>query len=418
MPNTLRLASSPIDSFVDYFLDTKPYHTKILEVVETYTFLEEMLVSMEETALKDILIENDELCKQTGFGLDYDDKCGYDAIDCCDLFDCFGGYGFIFDNSDMLLNLPVLNFEPESDLSDQFTFTGGALEDAWLEVEGNFLADTRLPIKRIPSSTQIVLDGDMTEFFEGATDGTKHNIFLLVDIQHFEIDRIEDDVVYINGNHEDFFSIRKEFFVLGEPGFNNKIFYYTNTFFNPATNETELHLLTPLSSVPDRPSSVQPPLRLQIRTDSVNKGIYQSFDVTFNGSETIINVFSGEPLTETPDGDYSLGSIQLRTALNSPRLLTVLNEETNEEEELKILYAEYDAVANITKVFVAGSLDFIEGVSASDIRLQTYGYFFEPGFDGDEECTPPKTHNIHTRLYERFIIEVEDDFSEPPIGAV
>ena len=403
MPNILRLASSPIDSFVDYFLDTKPYHTKILEVVETYTFTEEMIVSMEERVEKDVLIENDPLCKETGFGLDYDDKCGYDAIDCCDLFDCFGGYGCIFDNSDMLLNLPVVAFQVESDLEDQLENETGVLEDSWLEVEGNFLADKRLQIKQIPNSTQLVFDGNVTEYFNGP-DGTVNTTFLIVDIQQFQINQVSENVVTISGNHVDFFSRRSEFFVIGETGFGDKRFFYNTVTFNSTTGETEITLL-PLSGVADGSLNGRD---LQIRTDSPNTGIYQSFDVVFTGTETVVNLFTGQTVTPISQGEYSLGSIQLRRALNNPRLLSVVDTISGEEEEVKILYAEYDANIDRTKIFVASDLSFIDGLSKNQIRIRTFGYFFESGFDGGEECTPPKAENIHTRFFERLVFEVED----------
>lgn len=456
MPNTLRLASSPIDSFVDYFLDTKPYHTKILEVVETYTFTEEMIVSMEEAMEKDILIENDPLCKQTGFGLDYDDECGYDAVDCCDLFDCFAGYGFIFDNSDMLLNLPVLGYQVEDDINDIQLVVDGVdeLNEAWLEVEGNFLTDKRLPIKRIlltsvevtdPNTgtsqlqprNQLIFDGDVSSFFNNPADQTLTTTFLIVDIQQFVIDSVVNNIVSITGNHVPFFITRNNFFVIGQEFFTDKRFYYNKVEFNPSTGNTDIYLLDPLSSTPD--GSLDNRL-MQIRTDSPNVGIYQSFDVEFDGSETIVTLYEENglaPNVNPASDDYSLGSVQLRTSLNSPRLLTVfdsnlypvpvLDEDDdpvldvngdpvfvfeNREEELKILYSEYywDSNTNVskTRIFVEGNLSFIDSVAPEDLRVRTFGYFFEPGFDGGEECTPPKAENIHTRFYESLLIEVFD----------
>lgn len=449
MPNILRLASSPIDSFVDYFLDTKPYHTKILEVVETYTFTEEMIVSMEERVEKDVLIENDPLCKETGFGLDYDDKCGYDAIDCCDLFDCFAGYGFIFDNSDMLLNLPVVSFEVESTLVEQLDWEwqdingdeSDPLNEAWLEVAGNFLADKRLQIKRILTTSgsnpqnQLVFDEDVTHHFSDPINQTLTTTFLIVDIQHFDIVSVVDNIVSVQGNHVPFFAARNKFFVLGQEEFNDRQFFYNNVQYNPATDTTELSLIVnPLNTVVDGELNDK---KMQIRTHSPNIGIYQSFDVSFNpiSDETTVTLYIEDPADLLPANpnpaadDYSLGSVQLRTALNSPRLLTVfdtnlypvLDEDDNpvldgngdpifenREEELKILYAEYNAVDTITRVFVEGNLNLFEGIPPEELRLRTFGYFFEPGFDGGEECTPPKAENIHTRFYESLEIAVFD----------
>ena len=95
----------PIDSFIKYFGDIKPYHTKILEVVEQYVFREEINVAIEETYNLEVTLENDPLCKGVGFGLNFDNDCGFDALECCDLFECMGGFGLIFDNSDLLVTL-------------------------------------------------------------------------------------------------------------------------------------------------------------------------------------------------------------------------------------------------------------------------------------------------------------------------
>ena len=42
------MVKRPIDSFVKYFLDVKPYHTKILEIVERYLIDEDVNISIKE----------------------------------------------------------------------------------------------------------------------------------------------------------------------------------------------------------------------------------------------------------------------------------------------------------------------------------------------------------------------------------
>jgi hypothetical protein len=73
------MVKRPIDSFVKYFLDIKPYHTKILEVVERYEFAETIEVDIKEKF--DLLhtFANNPLCKGVGYGLDFDDECGFSA---------------------------------------------------------------------------------------------------------------------------------------------------------------------------------------------------------------------------------------------------------------------------------------------------------------------------------------------------
>src|SRR5690625_1681741 len=139
MANKLTTILDPLDSYIEYFKESKPYHTKILEIVETYEFEECICVHMEEDVLKHIGIENDPLCEETGFGLVFDDECGYDAIDCCSLFDCYGGYGFIFDNSDLVFEHAITLVGNDDDTSQ---------DGAYLELEGNHTTDLRIPIAR------------------------------------------------------------------------------------------------------------------------------------------------------------------------------------------------------------------------------------------------------------------------------
>jgi len=395
MPNRLQLRTSPTDSFIEYFLDTKPYHTKLLDIVETYTFSEEMVVSFKENIQKDILIENDPLCKPTGFGLDYDDECGYDAIDCCDLFDCYGGYGLIFDNSDNLVDLDITTLQVENiDTSVLLANDNNGL-NSFVEVSGNHLTDVRIPLKRVPDPNTLVVDGNLSTLFD------IHKTFVLVNVQQFEIDSNTGTTVFISGNHESFFSPKNTFFVLGQDKQNSQHFY-SSASFNPSTNMTELHLSVPIAS------GELEGFTLQIPNSSPNIGIYQTDTNSYDAiaDETTINLITGSTSEVLLEGDYKLGSIQLRTALKSPRLMEIVDTDTNEEIEYRILHSEYDDVSGVTRIYPSGTLE--EFTNSTNLSLKTYGYFFEPGFDGGAECTPPKAENIHTGMHEFLFIDVED----------
>ena len=462
MPNRLQLINSPTDSFVDYFLDSKPYHTKLLEIIETYTFEESMIVSFDERVEKEIIIENDPLCKQTGFGLDFDDECGYDAIDCCDLFDCFAGYGYIFDNSDKLVELEILDYQVENTdhtilLSNDNTGLG-----SWVEVEGNRLTDTRLPIKRIDSPNTLIFNdntGEVENLFN------THSIFLIVNVQLFEISGNHENQLYITGNHVDFFLTKNEIYVLNSY-IKNKIFYYYDVSYDNVMNRTILHLSRNLTEWDDLNvvyklgdvvihngityecisyhiteegdlSPDQDPsrwmvedlngLQLQVKNSNNNIGIYQSFECNYNPTTNETTVIladeddTGRPNSVTPkaQGDYTLGSVQLRTALRNPRFITInetivpappqLEDQSN---EFKIVYSEYHPDTNRTRIYVAATLDFLDDVDVTEYSVKTFGYFFDPGFDGGEECSIPKAENIHAGFSERLFVEIEEDFVE------
>lgn len=460
MPNRLRLINSPTDSFVDYFLDSKPYHTKLLEIIETYTFEESMIVNFEERVNKEIIIENDPLCKQTGFGLDFDDECGYDAVDCCDLFDCFAGYGYIFDNSDKLVELEILDYQSENTdlttmLSNDYTGLG-----SWVEVEGNRLTDIRLPIKRIDAPNSLVFDdanGDVENLF------SLHSTFLIVNVQIFTISDNQNNKIFIQGNHVDFFLTKNEVYLLNT-FIKNKVFYYYDVTYDTFSNSTILHVSRNLQDWEDsskvyklgdvvffngevyecieyhisQAGDLSPDqdsgrwalenlsgLQIQIKNSNNNIGIYQSFECQRNVSNNETTVIladeneTGRPNSVIPksQGDYTLGSVQLRTALRSPRFITInefvvptppqLEDQSN---EFRIIHSEYNPLLNRTRIYVSATLDFLDDVDVEDYRVKTFGYFFESGFDGGEECTPPKDENISVGFKEFLEIIATDEF--------
>jgi len=198
--------SRPIDAFVKYFLDVKPYHTKILEVLEKYKFNESLEVGFSELTFTDITFSNEPLCKVTGWGVNWDDKCGFDAINCCDLFDCVGGYGLIYDNSDLLASAPVLSVD---NINDQFV------------VQGNKTFDTKVQIANIVSPTVLSVKGDFTSMFN------THAIFLVVPKHTFSILEATVTGFKVTGNKVSEFITKNNFIVYGSD--QNDGEYYTKT---------------------------------------------------------------------------------------------------------------------------------------------------------------------------------------------
>ena len=397
----LQLANSPLDSFIEYFLDAKPYHTKLLEIIETYRFSESMIVLMQEELLKDITVQNDPLCKLVGFGVDYDDECGYDAINCCDLFDCVtGGYGFLFDNSDVLVDAPVLELNSD---------------DGYIKIAGNYTADKRIPILEIPTLDSVVLEGDYTSVFD------RHRIFITTDVVHFEISSNDEHSIFIEGDHYDFFKNRNKFHIVGTETPYNGTYFYFNVEYNPNTNNTRFDISYSISTGVDSPLLIPNSLRglsIVLRNinnpntapnyESPNIGIYQVVNHTYNSgtNRTTIQVNGDDTpfhSTSLNLNEYQVGSIQIREGVRYPRWV-YLTDGVNLHDH-KILYSTYDHENNETIIHLSGDLT---SYNPNNLAMEFSGYFFPAGYDSSTECGIPKDANIHTGLQEHFRIEIED----------
>lgn len=393
----LQLANSPLDAFVEYFLDAKPYHTKLLEIIETYRINESMIVKMKESVLKEITIINDPLCKLVGFGVNYDDNCGYDALSCCDLFDCVpAGYGFVFDNSDLLVSEQVEAVNTQ---------------DNFVTIRGNYTADKRIPITEIPSNDTVTVKGDKTAVFQ------KHKIFLVTDVQQFTVKNNTDNTISIEGDHYNFFKNRNKFHIIGTDTPYNKTYYYYELEYDPITDMTNFSLSYPIStetssnliedSLQGLPISVKNSNNPNtINYSNPNLGIFQvtgvSYDsgndkttITVNAPHTQFNVLSSE-LTQ-----YQLGSIQIREGLKFPRFLSLNETGNSNQNDHKILFSIYDHSTNTTALHLSGD---ISAYNETGLMVEFFGYFFDSGFDPNEECSTPKDTNIHTGLQERLQI--------------
>src|SRR6185312_6965925 len=170
---------NPIDAFIKYFLNIKPYHTKLLEVIQTYNFSEIINAEVGESIYQKISLENQPLCKPAGFGVDFDDACGFDADECCDLFQCLGGYGIIFDNSDLLVSVPILSIDNVNDV---------------ITVSGDVTYDKKINVKSIPDNKNIVFDGNYQNDF------LINELFLLINRRVFPILNTSSNSVMIQGN--------------------------------------------------------------------------------------------------------------------------------------------------------------------------------------------------------------------------
>lgn len=375
-------SSMAIDSFLEYFKDAKPYHTKLLEIIEEYNFTENMYVIMSDSVEQEITIQNDPLCKLTGFGIDYDDKCGYDAIDCCDLFDCTGGYGYIFDNSDLLVEETIIDKDND---------------EGKLIVSGNQLADTRIPVISVTSPTNFTLEGDATSLLD------THTIGIFVNVLQFDVVSNDSSTIKISGNHESFIETKSNFRIEGTETQYNGTYTVLSTSYDVTNDETVI-TFSYFKPVPD---NVLAGLKVQFRNSNPNGGIYQVDSYSYNGTNTDVTITNDTFSNVNPD-ESRLGSFQFRTGLRYPREVEI---DTATVPYHNILFSDYDYNNNRTQIYVD------EDISSYTVGVDTvklYGYFFGSGYDGNEECTKPKDTHVYSKLEEDLIIEIDDSLIPPP----
>lgn len=364
----------PIDSFIKYFGDIKPYHTKILEIVEQYVFREEISVEFEETPSFEITLANDPLCKGVGFGLNFDDDCGFDALDCCDLFECIGGFGLIFDNSDLLVTLPV----------DSITGASGQIV-----VPGSHLYDTYLNIKSIPNLGSIVVAGDQSAYF------SNHEMFWVVRKNSYQMLTASGTTVTVSGDHAAQF-LAKINLEIQNAGANDGHYGVMNAIFAGGITTITLNRTLPAATLGS----------ILVDADNKNNGVYQIDGFSIVGGDTVLQLTSETParLTDSEvDGVH--GAIQLRTGFIPNRKVWIEGNTDANNGEWKITQAWYDTVQQATVLVVDGTL---EDASASETTINIYGYETGAGFDGLNECSEPKPFNINAAISERLTITIFD----------
>jgi hypothetical protein len=361
----------PLDAFVQYFLDVKPYHTKLLEVLEIYNFYDTINVSIDEQVTKDITFLNKPLCNATGWGVDWDDACGFDAISCCDLFDCIGGYGLIYNNSDLLVSANIIN----------------TTQDGTITLDGNYTYDLKLPIKNVLNQNQFSVHGNQTALFN------KFNIFLVIPRHVYTINSVISNGFTVKGDISSEVVARRTFLVYGSDG-NDANYEVTTASYDPGTNTTTIVVLQHINHVGGTGF-------IQVASSNKNNGVYQVSSVTFNGVDTIVAI-NGDAKHFTVLNDTTAGSVQFRSGLIYPRHITIQGSSANNDGDYKIIQSIYDYVSNTTKITVSGLIPDVSTVGTVNL----YGYEFEAGFEGGVECSIPKPADIHMVFSERLVINV------------
>ena len=362
----------PLDAFVKYFLDVKPYHTKLLEVLEIYNFYDTINVNIGENVIKDITFLNKPLCNPTGWGVDWDDSCGFDAISCCDLFTCIGGYGLIYNNSDLLVTANIVS-----------TSTDGSVV-----LSGNYTYDHKIPLKAILNADQFTVAGDQRNYFN------TFNIFLVIPRHIYNINSVTNNGFIVSGNISSEVISRGSFIVYGSAG-NDGTYVVNNASYDPNTNLTTIIVNEHINHVGGNGT-------IQIVASNKNNGAYQVLGTpVFNGVDTIVTINSATKKF-TILNDTTTGTIQFRSGLIYPRHITITGNSSNNDGDYRIMDSTYDYVSNTTKLTLSGV--FTDASNTGTVNL--YGYEFEAGFEGGPECSVPKPADVHTVFSERLVINV------------
>lgn len=370
----------PIDSFRRYFLDVKPYHTKILEIIEKYNFHEDLPVNIEESIFFNIEYKNDPLCKTVGYGYTWDEECGFDPVDCCDLFDCIGGYGLVYDNSDLVVSLPINKLD---DIVDA------------VSVPGNHTYDVRTQIDSIPSYDTIVVVGDITPHL------AYQKLFLVVPVRTLTVNSNTSGTISIRGNYAaELINERK--FRLYNTRDNDGIYNVLRAIYDSTTDVTEITLAASQQITTTLTAGI-----IEYKVGSKNNGGYLISGYAYDGSVTTITLHSTTyaSYTNTTEGSNH-GSIQLRTGMLPGRYIDI-DTSTDSDKTYKIIRADYNGNANETIVHLASDVP----TSATSGFIRMYGYINDGGFDGDGECSTPKHSNIKVGISEKIVFDV----SAPPL---
>lgn len=370
----------PIDAFVKYFLDVKPYHTKLLEVVERYKFSEVVDVTITDAMFAHITYINSPLCKAVGWGLIFD-ECGFSNDNCCDLFQCLGGYGLIWDNSDLVLQATI-----------QETFQ----DEDRLSFDGNLTFDRRLQILQIDNSS-LILKGNRT------VDFIYHKLFLIAPFNVYQIVSFGTNTFEVSGNLTSELQYKREFRITGTRGLDGR-YGVSSTSYSQADDTTTVTIAgnrVLSGTISDG--------YFETESRPKNQGFYPVADAALNGDgDTVVTLRDGYTFP-TPSSENN-GSVQLRTGLIAPRRIWLSSDLDETNREYRIADSYYDITANQTHVILAEQL--WEGESYDVLSM--YGYITNPGFDADELCDAPKPTNIHVVMGEKLVINVISDSGDPP----
>lgn len=367
MATTDTTQSSPISNFIDYFTSIKPYHSKILEVVQKYNFYDSVVVNVEEEFFRQLNWANTPLCNGVGFGLTFDDCCGYDANECCTLGNCVTD-GSNFNNLTDVYSYPV-----------QSVYAAGGE----VYISGDKTYDTTFQIKKVFSATNFSVAGDITDYLG------RENIFEIIPYNTYKYTTNGVNTFSFTGDLTAQFIQEKRFYVYGT-GYNDGVYNLTSTTYNKATNTTQVIVLE--SMVPNKAGFVL------LETSSKNLGFYTVSNFQFNGTDTVVTVTSSQKALVL---EALSPSIRFKTGYIENRIVSLNNNDTDNNGTWQVSQSNYNPTTNKTQVILRNALtDDTGAVGTLDLMLR----LTPADYVADTACQPPKEANVSVNFTEVLTI--------------
>lgn len=358
--------SAKIRAFIRYFNEIKPYHTKILEILEQYNFFEELNVEMSEEQFYEFSMINKALCD---LPVDSPFDCEIPTIS-------YGGFGEIWDDDDLLVEAPIVDTISSSHE---------------IVVEGNRTFDKRFQIISIPNNFTVVIAGDQLSEFQN------HLLFRLIPRRTLPIVSCQTGSYEVQGNFVADFLRKKEFSVVGS-GVNDGRYAVVSASFSSTTNRTTVIISGAQTIDPTYCGGL-----IEIPVEVKNQGFYAIDSLTFNGVNTVISL-DNQALFDFTDSSQAgnHGSIVLRTALSPRRRIQVVGNAPENNKEYLVQFSNYNNDTDRTTLCVLGSVP-VTGVASGNVELR--GYSGEAGFDGDAELNDPMAPHLFAKFSENLLIE-------------
>ena len=379
MRESKKNSPQPIDSFVKYFNDVKPYHTKLLEVVERYKYSESIAVGISDVMHADITYRNDPLCKAVGFGLVFD-ECGFSNDNCCDLFQCLGGYGIVWDNSDLVAEYLISEINVNQELV----------------IDGNHTFDRRLEILSI-GADHLVLRGDQTSLFED------QKLFLIAPFNVYTIISASEESVDVYGDVSAELNAKKEFRISGSERSDGR-YPVSEATYSQIENVTNIKIAGNRSITGGMGGAY-----IETESSPFNQGFYAVKSVELSGGNTLVRV-SDETRFKV-ESTSNNGSVQLRTGVTAPRQVWLDRDSASPDasREYRIADSYYNVTTGKTHIVLS---ELLERDDYTHIRM--YGYMTSSGFDNNEECDRPKPTNLHAVVSEKLVMRITIHEPETP----
>jgi hypothetical protein len=311
----------PIDAFKEYFLEVKPYHAKILEIVEKYNFYDSVNVGFNENIVNNLQLANNILCKPVGFGLEWDEGCGFDATECCTLGTC---------NIDSTA-LEGLTATATLPIKRVVASTGDIF------VSGNQTYDQTLQIKSILNQTTLSFVGDQTAYF------TSQPIFVIIPYNTIKCSISNPTSLDIVGNYASQFSQKRKFEIYGSNN-NDGTYDVASAIYTRATNTTTLVLAQPLVTNDSG--------NILVESVTKNNGVFTVSTSSFDGANTTVVIdgsFRKLILESNPT------SVLFKNGFLQHRVVEITGDADNAGQYL-IVNSTYNASTGLTDISISNVL--------------------------------------------------------------